>query len=624
MSNNPFDNKRPSHPKQMSQQRKDEIIDLINRGEKLHKSMIYDLFGMDEEDVFLFWNGRKEEIMNVALPFHSIEQINISGKPLMKWTNKLIWGDNKPVLSSLLYGAMRREIEDAGGLKLIYIDPPFAVGEVFGLEIAKRNGAAKQNIIEEVAYRDTWGQGISSYLSMMYERLKLMHLLLADNGSLFLHVDWRTNSLLRVLLDDIFGKDNFRNELIWTYTGPSAPNQRQFSRKHDNISWYSKSDSWIFNPDEVRLPYHETTANKFKSSGTGFGGKAADLTKGKIPEDWWYLPVVARIRTEISGYPTQKPEALLERIIKAASNEGDLVADFFCGSGTTAAVADKLGRKWIVCDLGHFAIHTTRKRLISLQHELCRENRGCCAFEILNMGKYERQYFMNNLAGGNRKTSEERYIDLILKAYKAGRTVSSPLLHGAKTNRPVHIVPLDMPVTQTLLTELFEECRKLAVTGVDVLGFEFESGLTPQFIQQFRKQGVDIRLKYIPADVFDLRTKQARFCEVPCFKVDCKVQGQELTVSLIDYATSCTQDGIFTEAPTEDRYDRVDYWAIDYHYSGSIFESKWQNFRTKRNPALQLSAPPYRYGKPGHYTIMVKVIDIFGIVTNRTMEVAIR
>lgn len=678
----------------MTQERKNEIIELIKQGEKLDKSMIYDLFAGGEQDVFLFWNGRKEEVTNVALPFHSIEQIDeprtektdmatmfdLRGRQLKGWTNKLIWGDNKLILSSLVNGAMRRVIEAAGGLKLVYIDPPFAVGADFGFDITIGNDtvAKKQSVIEEVAYRDTWGRGISSYLSMMYERLKLIHSLLASDGSLFLHTDWRTNSILRVLLDDIFGRDNFKNEVIWTYTGPSAPNQQQFSRKHDNISWYSKSDKWLFNGDDVRLPYHESTAGKFDSEGTGFGGKAADLSKGKIPEDWWYLPIVARIRTEILGYPTQKPEALLERIIKASSNEGDLVADFFCGSGTTAAVAEKLGRKWITCDLGRFAIHTTRKRLIGVQRELCKEGKDYRAFEVLNLGKYERQFFMDDLTNGKLKAKEEQYIDLILEAYKAQRSTGNSLLHGTKANRFVHIGALDMPVTQTRLTELFEECRSNMITAVDVLGFEFEMGLTPQYLQKLREQGVDVRIKYIPRDIFDKRAvekNQARFYDVAYLNTECKVQGKSLTVTLSDFVTSYTQEdlqevevktgsskviidngmiikkevskeGITTETIlTENWHDWVDYWAIDYNYEDNkeiirltdektgeiteqwtgnyIFENEWQSFRTKRTPTLELTAPPHTYEKSGRYKIMVKVVDILGIDTSKVIEVVI-
>jgi adenine specific DNA methylase Mod len=431
----------------MTQNDRNHIIELIKSGENLPKEYIYQLFA-DEEDVFLFWNGRKEEVTNVALPFHRIEHIDeprkekalkgdkislfdTRGRQLQGWTNKLIWGDNKLILSSLANGPMREEIENEGGLKLIYIDPPFAVGADFGfnIEIGGETAEKKQSVIEEIAYRDTWGKGISSYLTMMYERLKLMHDLLAEDGSIYVHCDWRMSALLRMLLDDIYGKENFRNEIIWCYTFPGRV-VSDFQKRHDTILRYGKSENVIFNADDIRIPYKAefTTAR-------GVQGKKdyeeeiqrERHEKGKIPESWWSdISNVSSWRDELIGYPTQKPEALLERIIKASSNEGDLIADFFCGSGTTAAVAEKLGRKWITTDLGRFAIHTTRKRLIGVQRELQKAGKDFRAFEVLNLGKYERQFFMDSLTPnpspeerGALKSKEELYINLILEAYKA-------------------------------------------------------------------------------------------------------------------------------------------------------------------------------------------------------------
>ena len=299
---------------------KNRIIELIKAGEKLPKEDIYKLFS-DEEDVFLFWNGRKEDVTNIALPFHSIEHIDeprkeakqagdmfemfdMRGRQLKGWTNKLIWGDNKLILSSLANGPLREEIEKEGGIKLIYIDPPFAVGADFGfnIKIGGETAEKKQNIIEEIAYRDTWGKGISSYLTMMYERLKLMHNLLADDGSIYVHVDWRVTAFMKLLLDDVFGIDNFRNEIIWCYTSASRVAD-DFPRKHDNILRYSKSDKVVFNKNEILVPYDEKTIANYKDglrgSGTFYSGNIKDtdtpiLKEGKIPEDWWEFAIAAR------------------------------------------------------------------------------------------------------------------------------------------------------------------------------------------------------------------------------------------------------------------------------------------------------------------------------------------
>lgn len=684
---------------------KNRIIELIKAGEKLPKEYIYKLFA-DEEDVFLFWNGRKEDVTNVALPFHSIEHIDeprketsqtlelfdTRGRQLKGWTNKLIWGDNKLILSSLANGPMREEIEKEGGLKLIYIDPPFAVGADFGfeIEIGGEKAEKKQSIIEEIAYRDTWGKGISSYLSMMYERLKLMHSLLAEDGSLYLQADYRVINYLRILLDDIFGISQFKNEIIWHYQS-GGRQENIFSRKHDNILFYAKSSNWIFNSNDIGEERGAIKRNNMKKNVDEDGRVYWTIkSAGKIykyyedekltpPDVWTDISHLQQKDPERIGYPTQKPEALLERIIKASSNEGDLIADFFCGSGTTAAVAEKLGRKWIAADLGRFAIHTTRKRLIGVQRELQKNGKDFRAFEILNLGKYERQFFMDDLTNGKRKAKEDLYVDLILEAYKAKRIDGHSTLHGQKAGRFVHVGPLDVPVTQSRLVDIFEECRKNLYTQVDVLGFEFEMGLTPQFIQELKEKGVSITLKYIPKDVFDKRAVekgQVKFFDVAYLNTKEKINGKSITIELTDFVTHYTQDdieelqqsmragskvviedgqiikvekdknGIITKTIlTKDWHDWIDYWAIDFNYedkkeiikikndSGEIeehwtgnylFENEWQSFRTKKNPTLEFTSIAYEYKKAGKYKVMVKVVDILGIDTSKIIEVHIK
>lgn len=680
---------------------KDHIIELIKTGEKLPKEFIYKLFS-DDEDVFLFWNGRKEDVTNVALPFHSIEHIDeprkeakqagdmfemfdTRGRQLKGWTNKLIWGDNKLILSSLTNGPIREQIEKEGGLKLIYIDPPFAVGADFGfnIEIGDDTVEKKQSIIEEIAYRDTWGKGISSYLTMMYERLKLMHNLLADDGSIYVHIDWRVSSFMRLLLNDIFGNENFRNEIIWWYLW-GGRGKNQWNNKHDNILFYSKTEKWIFNYLDVLEGHNlmtEGSKNRLNYKGALVTTKSdsSEIPEDKVlPSDTWYIATINAMAIEKIAYPTQKPEALLERIIKASSNEGDLVADFFCGSGTTAAVAEKLGRKWITADLGRFSVHTARKRLIGVQRELQESGKDFRAFELLNLGKYERQFFMDDLTNGKLKAKEDLYVDLILEAYKAKRIEGHTTIHGTKSGRFVHVGPLDVPVTQSRLIEIFEECRQKLYTQIDVLGFEFEMGLTPQFIQEIKEKGVSITLKYIPKDVFDKRAVekgQAKFYDVAYLNTREKMNGKSITIELVDFVTHYTQDdieelqqsmrtgnkvviedgqilklekdknGIISKTIlTNNWYDWVDYWAIDFNYedkkeiikvknengeteerwSGNyLFENEWQSFRTKKNPTLEFTSIPYEYKTPGIYKIMVKVVDILGIDTSKIIEVKI-
>jgi len=401
---------------QLTDNEKRDVIKCLEAGIPLPDKYRFLLF-KDDREVELVWNGKTNEVTNTVLPFQVIEQIDeprsdakfgnqnslfdASGRQITGWTNKLIWGDNKLILSSLKNGPLRKEIEAQGGLKLIYIDPPFDVGADFSMSINVGDGdneesfTKKPSVIEEIAYRDTWGKGADSFISMIYERLRLMHDLLAEDGSIYVHCDWRLSGHVRLVLDEVFGKDNFRNEIVWAYTGPGSPGMRQFNRKHDNIFWYSKSDHWMFNGDEVRVP-SEVHAGGF-GSGMDNSESSDYENKGKIPEDWWEFAVAARLRidgTQRTGYPTEKPNKFLERIIKTSSKEGDLIADFFAGQVVFLYNAEILGRKWIGSDLGRFGIHTSRKRLIGVQRDLKKESKNFRAFEILNIGRYERENFV--------------------------------------------------------------------------------------------------------------------------------------------------------------------------------------------------------------------------------------
>ena len=270
--------------------------------------------------------------------------------------NRLILGDNLRVMNALLP-------EYEGKVNLIYADPPFFTNKGYAARIGRGEDSRRpENWQLAEGYDDEWSD-MGSYLDMLYPRLTLMYKLLSPSGSLYLHLDWHANSYARLLLDEIFGYENLRNEIIWTYHGPS-PIRSAFNRKHDMILFYSKSNQYTFNVDQVRIPYNENTVVTFKSSKKAGFGKTPDLERGKVPEDWWYFPVVARLHNERTGYPTQKPESLLERIIVASSNPGDLIADFFGGAGTTAAVASRLNRQFISSDTQARALHTTRSRLV--------------------------------------------------------------------------------------------------------------------------------------------------------------------------------------------------------------------------------------------------------------------
>ena len=344
----------------------------------------------------LIWEGKYDEygnrravdIAECAMPLQRIETVDESASRAMvqgklfdpvkshsdDFRNRLIWGDNKLVMASLLK-------EFKGKIDLIYIDPPFDAGADFTMNVPIGDGketlGKDQSALEMVAYRDMWGKGTDSYLQMMYERLVLMRELLNEKGSLFVHVDWRVSAYMRAMLDELFGEGSatnggagFRNEIVYCYSGGGIP-RKEMPRKHDTLFWHTKSDNWVFNP--VYRPYSEGTVQRGR---TAVKGPNAQLRKEGTPiNDWWtdVKKITSPTDPEKLYYDTQKSEDLIRRIILMCSNKGDLVADFFCGSGTTGAVAERLGRRWIMADLGRFAIHTGRKRLIQLQRTLHEE-----------------------------------------------------------------------------------------------------------------------------------------------------------------------------------------------------------------------------------------------------------
>jgi len=695
----------------LTEQEQQDIIRFLEADKPLPDKYRFLLFE-DKREVELVWNGKTNEVSNIVLPFQTIEQVDEPraekaedaalqmslfslddrGRQLQGWTNKLIWGDNKLILSSLKNGPLRQEIEAQGGLKLIYIDPPFDVGADFSMdiEIGDQTFTKKPSILEEIAYRDTWGKGADSFIAMIHERLVLMRDLLADDGSIFVHCDWRVTGYIRMVLDEVFGKDNIRNELIWTFTGPGSPGMQQFNRKHNTIYWYSKSKSrWTFMDQAIRVAHDEKTSGNFKAGleGSGFRADTYKLPEGKIPESWWEMAIAQRFPvdgTKRVGYPTEKPWALIERILLACSENGDLVADFFCGGGIVPAVAEKMGRKWIAGDLGKFAIHTTRKRMIGIQREMKAAGKDYRAFEILNLGRYERQHYI----GVNPDLREEQkqqqlvakeaaFVDLILSAYRAEKIDGFEAFSGKRAGRLVAIGPVNMPVTRLYVEEVILECRKHHVTKVDILGFEFEMGLFPNVLEEARAKGIDIAPKYIPADVFDKRAiekNQVVFHDVAYIEVKPHLSSKAVAIELTDFSVFYSQDSIagaedslkkggsrtvvekgqivkvskdkdgivLREVLTKEWTDWIDYWAVDFNFESKreivrvrdeesgewverwtgdyIFENEWQSFRTKKVRSLELKSVAHEC-PPGRRKVAVKVVDIFGNDTMTITEV---
>ena len=725
----------------LTEQERREVVRFIEAGEPLPDKYRFLLFD-DKREVELVWNGKTNQVTNVVLPFQTIEQVDepraekpedtetqqdlftldSRGRQLQGWTNKLIWGDNKLILSSLKNGPLRDVIEQQGGLKLIYIDPPFDVGADFSMDIeigdSSETLTKKSNILEEIAYRDTWGKGADSFITMIYERLILMRDLLANDGSIYVHCDWRLNSSIRLLLDEVFGVLQYKNEITWKRDAAGVgakKTARQWGRNADSILLYSHSVDYFFEAQFKELnerqkavyshtdsngrryktvtvgDYSEASISKMEEEGlihitsTGKKYKKYYLDEGRAIIDVIWTDILSfgsrYSSSEYLAYPTQKPEALLERIIKASSKEGDLIADFFSGSGTTAAVAEKLGRRWIATDLSKFAIHTTRKRMIGVQRRLKADGKNYRAFEILNLGKYERQHYVGvnpNLREEQRQQQlevrEQAFLDLILGAYRAEKTDGFACFHGKKAGRLVAIGPVNMPVSRLFIEEIILECRKNRITKVDVLGFEFEMGLFPNILDEAREKGIDIAPKYIPRDVFDKRAverNQVIFHDVAFIEVRSHLQGDTVAVQLTDFSVFYSQDFIAhaeanlknnkskivvengqiikvskdkqgisaREQLTKTWKDWIDYWSVDFNFESKreiirvqnpdtgnweeqwtgdyIFENEWQSFRTRKDRSLEFTSV-YHKCAPGRRKIAVKVVDIFG---NDTMTI---
>jgi len=359
--------------------------------------------------VKLNWNGKDERDKNLNYPsdpIHLIESIN--SPPNQKqgeqsW-NSLILGDNLLVMSSL-----RNKFK--GKIDLIYFDPPFATGGNFNyiIQIGEGKDSKKSNKwLRKKSYSDSWKEGVDSYVSFIHERLLLMKELLSENGSIYVHLDWHMSHYVKILMDEVFGLENFKNEIIWAYPAASAQTKHFFVRSFDVILFYTKSNNYTFNDDpEIYMEYSDRVKNALKKDekgtyyhrgGSHDGKKLSQKVyiekKGVFPRDVWNdIPYIRANTLEYQGFSTQKPERLLKRILLASTNENDLVADFFCGSGTTIAVAEKLNRRWIGCDMANHSIHIIRKRLLDIQksNDLYNWNKKygkeCKTFDVYRLQK---------------------------------------------------------------------------------------------------------------------------------------------------------------------------------------------------------------------------------------------
>jgi len=597
------------------------------------------------------------------------------------WLNKLMQGDNKTALYALVRGPLGKEIEAAGGVKLIYIDPPFYAGTDYStlIPIGQATESSPKNAIQETAYRDTWHKGLASYLSMIHERLVLMRDLLAPDGSIWVHCDWRVNFLIRAIMNEVFGEDAFRNEIIWYYRNKIPDTRkRQYTNSTDTIYYYALSPKSVFEWqfDKRDKPIKVSRMKKVNGkkiylkdeSGKGL----YDVREYRTADNVWQFPLL-HAQPEIVGYPTQKPEKLLERIILTASRPGDLVADFFCGSGTTLAVAERLGRRWIGCDAGRVAVQASMKRLVLSHRNLAAAGKSYGGFEVLKEIPGERsgsgQSSKTRCYTKDKRpdTETDHYTKIVLDAYDARFLPQGRLLRGEKHEAGIAICSPNRFVDSTFLEAVVDEAMGGGIFRVDVLSQQFDGGLKAFVLEEAPRLGVRMRLRRI---VFDTGPQDERmtgnvlFDEVPyvCFAPRIRKSSAVVAITGIGFLrpddeelepasfgtktnpfvtlrngkierVSRTKKGeMIHEILSPDWRDWVDYWAVDFEYGSPaqrtdgaklnldrdhsytrpVFHEHWQSFRTRKNSAIEFTSATHSYSGQGRYTIAVRMTDIVG------------
>jgi DNA modification methylase len=548
----------------------------------------------------LIWPGKyTEEGVLAETPCAGLhlQAIELYGPPA-EWRNQLIWGDNLLVMQSLLK-------EFAGKIDLIYIDPPFATGADFSIGQS------------QVAYRDSWKIDTGSYLAMMAERLRLIKDLLSPKGTFFLHCDWHVSHLLRAVGDEVFGTENFLNEIVWYYYNKFQGNVKRFASNHDVVLWYRKGVSYQFHQQvEKRIEGNvkQLVRSWDKKKAAIVNAKGADgkvmyrETGERTVDDVWRISMLQPADlTENCSFPTQKPEALLKRIVQTASSEGDLIADFFCGSGTMLSVAEKLNRRWIGCDLGRWGIHTTRKRLLGIHRYR--------PFALLSLGKHERKYWQR----ANLRLPCE-YADFMRNLY-AGRD---------KENRAlVRVGAVDAAVTTADIMAAVDECAALKQRELHVLGWDWNIGRCDLIIQAARQKGINLLLSQIPQEVMepqavakgDIRFHPLTWLEAEIEQPDPRTARIALKAFVISNPESIPEA---ERRPAEAWSDYIDYWDVDWDAQNEIFKSGWAAYRTRKDRNLPLVSDAHAYENAGRHTVLVRAIDIFGNETTLALALFAR
>lgn len=564
------------------------------------------------------------------------------------WMNRLVYGDNLLTMQALLAGDPQTGLPSLRGkVDLIYIDPPFDSKADYRTKVVLPGVDIQQKptVVEQFAYADTWEEGTISYLKMIYKRLVLMKELLSSNGCIYVHIDWHVGPYVKTILDDIFGKENFVNEIVWSYSWGIRTDSR-WNRKHDTIYMYSKSAENIkFNANEVleERQVSESTANRLKYKGALIkdGNKGRGDSELALPSDVWYIATINGMAKERLNYATQKPEALLERIIKASSNEGDLVCDFFGGSGTTAAVAERLGRRWITCDIGKPASLVMRKRFIDQEVN---------PFLYQSIGDYQKEVFHNNKKLRRVGDLSQVVLGLFGALPFSPEQVSDRNFGYVKGTRNLVMVDSPNRLTTAATVRRAVEAKASLLGGdwdkVIVLGWNFAFDIS-QAIEKYKNSNVEVLV--IPPDLLDklskkgfkklIADKTVRFSSLQYLvvnPVEVTVNGNgedELDISLSNYVL-LSPDNIplddkdkekLQQVMEQDPLSLIEYWSIDPDYDGDTFRSTWQDYRENvdndSDPLHCVYSTRIAMPHKDERKVCVKAVDVFGFESQVILDV---
>jgi adenine specific DNA methylase Mod len=552
------------------------------------------------------------------------------------WYNRLVYGDNMLAMQALLKGDPANGTPSLrGAVDLIYIDPPFDSKADYRTKINLPGTTVEQRptVIEQFGYSDLWQNGTVSYLEYMYPRLVFMRELLSERGSIYVHIDWHVGHYMKIILDDIFGKENFQNEIIWHYIKGASGNDR-FGRKHNTILFYSRNDTYSFNRDAIGIPYNPETLARAQRGEARYNVSAEELMeRGKNPGDVWVdIPPLQGNSLENTSYATQKPEALLERIIKASSNKGDLVCDFFGGSGTTAAVAEKLGRRWITTDIGKPAALVMRKRLIDQEAK---------PFLYQAVGDYQKQAFATSHIKRVGDLSQ-----IVLGLYGALPFAPDQLADRnfgyMKEGRTLVMVDSPNRLTSPATIKRAYEAKGSLLGGgwnkVVVLGWNFSYDIS-QAIHDYADKGVEVLV--IPPDLIDklskkgfrnlisagsIRFSSLQYLMLKPLRIDkSDINGTELLNVELDNYVLISPDNLplddankkkLQQVMAEDPLALIEYWSIDPDYDGVTFRSKWQDYRENtendNDPLHCIYKASMVVPSKAERTVCVKSVDVFG------------